>query len=328
MSFNRARFLVELLGADGARALAKASDRSGALGDALVPRTIVAWLRSVDSFDGNIPGSDFKVSFSKSEHGFTGHVQLRDNTDYHFRDKPLVHLAGALSVALGVSSTNVPDEVRRLDLERLGKSVDLMVKVERVKKLKVSAGQSRTEESSPGDAHGEYSRQEIYQKDEKKPSSECEVCGGKGGKHNDRLVAGQVLKCRNAKLTKAALNPHGGAGGTGTTAGPVAPAAPTAPTATAPKPSTKQALPKPAKSATAPGAPTTVKLSQSEITHPCSACGRLQFNGPEFVGCSCFRALAKSVTVVSFDADTADIKFGDGWDRESIVTLLEAVGRK
>ena len=330
MAFNRARFLIQLLGAQGALALAKASDRSEDLGDALVPRTIVAWLRSTDAYDGEIPGSERHCSFTKSEKGFTGNVEMETDFNYQFSNVPLTHVAGAVAVAMGIVSSNVSDEVRRLDLERLGKNVDLMVKSEQSKKVKVSAGQSRPEESSAGDAHGETSRQEIYQKAE---NAKCAVCGGKGGKHNDRLVGGLVLKCRNAnkELAKAALNPGGGAGGkpgSGTTAGPTAPAAPTPPTATAPTPTTKQTVAKPAASAKPPGAPTTVKLARSEIAHACPVCGKRQFNGDKFVGCSCFSSLAKSVTVVGFDADSADIKFGDGWDKASIVTLLESLGRK
>lgn len=295
MAFNRARFLIDLLGPGGARALAKASDRSESLGNALIPRTIVAWLRSVDAYEGHIPGSDCQISFQKSEHGFGGQVQLQGGF-YSFTNASLVHVAGAVSVAIGLSGSNVGQDARRLDLERLGKSIDQMVKAEASKK--VSAGQGRTEESSSGDEHGETGRQEILQNDDK-------------------------------SLRKKALNAGGGAGGgTGTTAGPVAPAAPTAPTASAPKPTTTQSLPKPAGSAKPPAAGLTAKLTRSEITHECPACGRVQFNGPEFVGCSCFRALAKSVTITSFDADTADLKFGDGWDKASVVTLLESVGRK
>lgn len=328
MAFNRAKFLIQLLGADGARALAKASDRSEALGDVLVPRTIVAWLRANDAYDGEIPGSDQHCAFVKSEKGFTGNVQMEPDFDYHFRNAPLTHVAGAIAVAMGMGSASVPDEVRRLDLEKLGKNVDLMVKSEQGKQVKVSAGQSRPEESSAGDAHGEASRQEIYQKAEK---AECKICGGKGGKHNDRLVGGLVLKCRNAnkELAKAALNPGGGAGGkpgTGTAAGPIAPAAPTAPTATAPTPSIKQNVTKPVASAKPPGAPTTVKLARSEAEYRCAICSTPQFQGDRLLGCMCVRELCKSAQVVS--ASPAQITISvNGWSKDDLATFLEAVGR-
>lgn len=292
MSFNHAKFLIELLGPQGARALAKASDRSESLGKALVPRTIVGWLRAVNEFHGTIPGSDMAVSFAKSEHGFDGYVQLEPGQNYPLRGASLVHVAGALAVAIGLNTDDMAD-IRRLDLDKLGKSIDQMVKAEQVKR---SAGQSRPEESSAGDEHGETSRQEIFQNDDK-------------------------------SLRKQSLNPGGGGGGgTGTTAGPVAPAAPAAPTASAPKPSTKQTLPGPAASAKPPGAPS-VKLTRSEQAILCTVCGQPQFASGEFTGCLCFRSLAKSATVVPHD-DVVEIKFGSEWDRDSILTLLESVGRK
>jgi hypothetical protein len=42
----------------------------------------------------------------------------------------------------------------------------------------------------------------------------------------------------------------------------------------------------------------------------------------------CFRALAKSVTVVGHDDKYVDLELGEGWDRPSVLTLLEAVGRR
>ena len=70
------------------------------------------------------------------------------------------------------------------------------------------------------------------------------------------------------------------------------------------------------------------RLSQSESAHPCPVCGRAQFANREFVGCACFRALAKSVRVVGHDQDGVDVQLGEGWDRETVLTFLEAVGRK
>ena len=58
MSFNRAQFLIEVLGADAARALAKAAGRSEYLSEMIVPRTILAMLEAVPTFEGTIPGLD------------------------------------------------------------------------------------------------------------------------------------------------------------------------------------------------------------------------------------------------------------------------------
>ncbi len=119
--------------------------------------------------------------------------------------------------------------------------------------------------------------------------------------------------------------------GMGRPAGAIAPVAPTAPTAKAPPP-TAAAL-KPKAPATAPESlpsakakGSSIKLTRSEVSHSCSVCGSSQFKGKAFVGCLCLRSLAKSVTVQSHDDAGVVLKL-TGWDRDSIFTLLESVGR-
>jgi hypothetical protein len=58
MSFNRAQFLIEVLGADAARALAKAASRSEHLAQMIVPRTILAMLEATPAYAGTVPGFD------------------------------------------------------------------------------------------------------------------------------------------------------------------------------------------------------------------------------------------------------------------------------
>jgi len=289
MAFNRARFLIELLGPDGARALAKAASRSELLAHAIVPRTIIAWLRSTDEFSGEVPGAPGRVvEFQKSSAGFTGSVTIQEQR-YEFQNESLFHAAGALAVAVGIDSTSVPDDLKNVDLERLGKSIDLMVMVQRALKLSKREEKS-TEESSAGDDHGEYSRQEIYQDDK--------------------------------DLKKKAMG-----AGSGQSATPTAPAAPTAPTPTAPQVPTTQKLPKkPASAGLKPKMGSSLKLSEAESAAACPVCAQKQFSDGKFVGCLCFRALSKSVKVVGRE-NGVELQLGDGWDRDTVLTFLEAVGR-
>jgi len=334
MSFNRAQFLIEVLGPDGALALAKAAARSEYLAQMVVPRTILAWLEANPEFEGVVPGADFAIKFTKSEDGFSGNLG-----DYQFQQATIFHVAGALASVMELDSLSFGN-ARNAELTRLGKSIDLMAKVHLVSQLSKREILGR-EESSPGDVGGEHSRQEIYQndehskgeihKDEKPASTKCPECGGTKSRHYDRLVAGIVLKCKNDKSKQLEKKATSMAGGTGKTAGPVAPAAPAAPTASAPQHTTPQ-QPKQAPGSAKPPKPAmggnTMKLTRSESNARCTVCSQPQFHRGSFVGCMCFRALAKSVTVIGHDHDHVEIRLGDGWDRETTLTLLEAFGRR
>jgi hypothetical protein len=270
MSFNRAQFLIEVLGADAAHALAKAASRSEYLAQMIVPRTILAMLEAVPAYAGTVPGfGECSLTYEKSEKGFTGNVALGEDF-YKFENANIFHVAGALSTAMGLDSL-LFGSGRNTELQRLGKSIDLMAK-----------------------AH---------------------------------LVAEESKDDEDEELEKKAVGE-----GTGKTAGPVAPAAPTAPTATATTPTTQQKLPKaPASAGAKPPKPvtsSTVKLTRSEQTRACPVCSMRQFNPDHrFVGCLCFRALAKSVDVIDHQ-EYAELHLGEEWDRETVVTFLEAVGRK
>lgn len=292
MSFNRARFLIDVVGPEGAKTLAKAADRSSVLGAALVPRTIVAWLRANPSYMGEIPGSQQLVSFAKSENGFSGYVSI-DDQKHEFQNVSLFYVAGAVGVAVGLDSASVPKELKNLDLERLGKSIDCMVKVRR---LSLAKGEKE----------------------------KCPTCGA--------LSGGHFFNCKdkNAKLEKKSAE---NGGSTGTQAAPVAPKAPEPPVATAPQPTAQQITPLSAKKDAKPPKPVTpkvakaptVKVSKSEQEFLCPTCSRKQFNGRKFVGCTCFSALAKSVDWVdNFDYVELRLK---GWDRADVLTFLESIGR-
>lgn len=64
-------------------------------------------------------------------------------------------------------------------------------------------------------------------------------------------------------------------------------------------------------------------VTKSESESACQVCTAKQFRAGAFTGCMCFRALAKSVNVVS-DASGYTLEFKSGWDAESIITLAES----
>jgi hypothetical protein len=75
MDGRKFQFLKAVLGEDGAKALAKAAERAPELGNALLPRTIMAWLgvASRDDFEGTIPGvENTYLQFTKAEAKYSG----------------------------------------------------------------------------------------------------------------------------------------------------------------------------------------------------------------------------------------------------------------
>lgn len=63
-----------------------------------------------------------------------------------------------------------------------------------------------------------------------------------------------------------------------------------------------------------------LKVSKSTGHRPCGLCGEVQITQGSFVGCVCYREMAKSVTVKS-TALGYTLSFGEEWDREAIAAL-------
>ncbi len=123
------RFLIATLGSDGAAALLKAAERSRPLGNAIIPRAILAWLGLAARFehDGELPGNPgTHVIFRKSESGFSGTIRVNDET-YTFQDANLYRVAAGIGVALGADSSPLSEELRDLDLVKLGRTLDALV---------------------------------------------------------------------------------------------------------------------------------------------------------------------------------------------------------
>ena len=135
MDVQRYAFLQAILGTDGAQALAKATERQPALAPVLIPRAIMSWLDLLDrdgDYEGDLPGVDNAyLEFAKSECGYTGIISV-GNSSWGFEAATSLHLAASIGVALGVDADALDPEMRNVDLQRLGKSLDLLVKARAV----------------------------------------------------------------------------------------------------------------------------------------------------------------------------------------------------
>lgn len=128
-------FLVSVLGKDGARAILKAADHSSGLKGAVVPRAIQAWLGSVKvEYSGEIPGVETsQIRFTKSEGLFTGHIAIGDEV-FKLQKSTASQTLAAVAVALDLDKDIGAPSVRDIDLERLGKSLDVLVKARALNK--------------------------------------------------------------------------------------------------------------------------------------------------------------------------------------------------
>lgn len=110
--------------------------------------------------------------------------------------------------------------------------------------------------------------------------------------------------------------------------GQVPPSPPTAPTATAsPKPKEKGTIPTGTPKMAKPAQPVashTLKLSENEAQRECGICGLKNIKNNAFVGCMCFRDLAKHVVLIK-DKTNFVLQLDEEWDMETIVTFKESV---
>ncbi len=72
--------------------------------------------------------------------------------------------------------------------------------------------------------------------------------------------------------------------------------------------------------------PPTLAVSKSQSEAECPVCGGHQFKADQFRGCICFRDLAKSVKVTVTETGY-NLEFKADWDQDSILTLLESLGK-
>ena len=339
-------FLTNVLGAEGAKALARAAAREPTLADLLVPRAAFAWVQNTTSFQGHLPGTETVLEFRKSEAGLTGHLDL-NGMDFEFTDQTPEHLAAVISVAVGV--TNVSKAPRDSTLVKLGKSVDTLVKVqsERLAKrvLDPNLGYQITHEHHDlGDGerltqinamHGgkrvgwalmTHQGANLHPDDVNvDPEHRRNGLASAMYAHAEKATGKTIIPSQAQQAPGQALwagnatNPQFGKTELpGQTARPRAQQAPIEPEAPKKQPRTaKTQLPK------IPKMPA-LKVEKSEMLRTCPDCASKYFDGNRFKGCTCYRDIAKSITTTVFN-DGVVLEFGPEFDRTEFSGLRKAL---
>jgi hypothetical protein len=126
-SFNKEMlpFFKEILGNQGAEVIARLAKASKDLGYYMTPRIIVSWLRQSPYGEVVVPAGCPLKSLVKSGYGYSGTAEVQ-GLDYSFKYSQEEHVAAIIAVA---SNQKVkPVEIKDVDLARLAKTIDLLVK--------------------------------------------------------------------------------------------------------------------------------------------------------------------------------------------------------
>lgn len=122
----REQFLKYALGPRGAKILSTLAKHSTEVADILASRVVIGWLNHGDI--ATLPPSiDFPATLSKSESGWSGRASLNGMV-HQFSDVSTEHVAAVVSMIIGLPAKSI--RVNNLDLARLGKTIDLLVKAQ------------------------------------------------------------------------------------------------------------------------------------------------------------------------------------------------------
>jgi len=119
------KFLQNTVGKLGANALCKAMERTPELSGIVIPRVIFSWINELEFFSGDIPGTNSKLEFKKSDAGYAGNIII-GNAMHEFQNDSVYKVLGAISLALGISDFSY--KAKENTLSNLGKNIDLLVK--------------------------------------------------------------------------------------------------------------------------------------------------------------------------------------------------------
>lgn len=150
MNERASSFMSSVLGPEGSQALQKAASRAPELEAALLPRTIMAWLNvhGRGDFQGAIPGvNDTYLKFVRKNERYSGHISIGDGL-YCFGNASTIHLGASIAVAIGADGDRLKPQLKDLDIKRLGKNIDLLVKA-RVAHSELRKAQRTAKPSTP-----------------------------------------------------------------------------------------------------------------------------------------------------------------------------------
>lgn len=355
-------FLQEVLGSDGAALLVKTMKRIGSIENALVPRTILAWVGIAGRLghDGELPGlAGTFARIQKSEAGYSGEIKIEE-TSYQFADASTYQVASAVAVAIGYDTELSAGNSK--ELARLGKSIDLLVKsrlanaVLQKRMLDPNLGyklQHQHEEFNIGGqihkrtvvtAHAPNGNQVgeaefVHHNDGSMESMSTDVHPA-----HQRLGLASAMYAHAEKITGAKITPSenrspagkalwaGNAaqqqfGKTelpGMTAMPEKPAGPQE----AQAPSRQQAA-APVKSripkiTRTPAVPKTqpLHMSEKQLHAKCKACGGGMMKNEAFTNCLCWRSMAATLTKSN---GAYVLNFSSDWDAESVAAFVDSI---
>ena len=123
-----------------------------------MPRAVWAWISTVGKlgWEGELPGVENSYfSLNKNENSYDGALTIQ-NELVTFEGADALHVAASVGVALGIEVDPISEQLKKKDLTNLGKSIDLLVKTEIIKKLKKQKELNKKDDlpaGSPGPAH-------------------------------------------------------------------------------------------------------------------------------------------------------------------------------
>lgn len=340
------KFLVAVLGSDGAQALRKASAVEPALEPVLVPRAAMAWVEGRPYYEGQIPGiKNSYLRFAKSEAGYEGSISVGE-VQIPFHGADVLHVAAALGVSIGVDLVN-RKPLRDRALARLGKSIDALVHAQALFKSDLRSPSKLFQAKAPPKGYTLSVEQGDGGMKVHAHDSSGNAVGMAWFKHHDtgikpvtvvvdedhqrRGLATAMYDHARQVTGKSIVSgdiqtPEGQAFRStyktelpGQTHRPTQQQGPAMPTAPQKQPamSAKPKLPKlPA-----------MKIEKSDAERPCQDCGGAIFRDHRFVGCICYRVLAKSIRTTAY-GDGYVLEFGAGIDRATLLVLQRTLRKE
>jgi hypothetical protein len=199
--------LNTLLGTAGLQAL-ETLLKSEDLASFIIPKAVVSWLQKAEYGSLSLDGFD---SLKKTGYGYSGTTKV-GNLDYVFDKVTEQQVAAIVSVRLEKTMSPL---VKEIDLARLSKTIDLLVKAQKPAKIepveaKVAVdGPKKPQEPMPPVAPNEtvYSNKNVVQKSfmvsEKDSKTKCKLCGK--GQFKDNKFSGCVCVRSLAKSVDTKL---------------------------------------------------------------------------------------------------------------------------
>lgn len=316
MASHVQNFMKSILGEDGQQAFEKMIKRAPSIGALLAPRTILGWISTASriNYEGELPGvSNSYVSLAKSGDGIHGAVAV-DGVHHTFEGNDVLHVAAAISHALGVENIEIDPSMKNADISKLGKSIDLLVKARTIAHVAEEEMAKFALAPTKMTEHGAYHI--VHTPGQQYPYSIHHSGTGEVVQSGiSSLQNAQVIAKWHASRPIAKTELPGQAAAARAPLKQVPAQAPTAKQPVVNKPPIQKS------------ARRELMVKHEEAEKTCSVCGQHLFKGHEFVGCMCFRALAKSVRTRETQGGFVLQLNRSDWDDDTLQTLISTFRR-